>query len=379
MMRSWRSSLGRYGVWLAGTTLLVAGALRAENDRVTKAARGEVIEGTVKKADLGGVEIEVKDKRTNMSATVALGAAEISDIEWDVGMPEWRAGMSAFDSASYTQAAQHFQGILTEPEDLQKVRGAAKPALYYYAAESLYRSGKLADAMPVFEKLMNEYKTSYYVPRAVGSIVDAAIQTKEFAKVPPLLSQLRQLGGEQKPLADYYEGQMWMAQGKITEAQKLFLAAAGSSNVPATKGMALMGQAQCAIAANSHAKGRDLALRALAAGPPPSVAGAAHLTIGDALLAEVDAQKPVGQELQNKLMDALLEYMRVIEQYRGDPRTEPQAMLRAGDCLVRLGTLPNRGADRFRALYMYNKLTNDPRYRASRWAAQAAEAVKNLR
>ena len=82
--------------------------------------------------------------------------------------------------------------------------------------------------------------------------------------------------------------------------------------------------------------------------------------------------------MQGKLMDALLEFMRVIEQYRGDPRTEPQAMLRAGDCLARLSKLPNRGGDRYRAQQMYNKLINDPRYRNTRWGAQAAEAMKKL-
>jgi tetratricopeptide (TPR) repeat protein len=377
---TWQRKTSVWACWLLAIGFLAAGTLRAENDRITKYKDNSVIAGKVNNADVAGVEILVKDAHTaGEGAKITLAAAEISDIDWDVNDQEWHAAMSAFDNAQYAKAAQSYQAILGDADGLNAFRKAAKPALYYYCAESLYRSAKLDEAVPMFEKLMTEFKTSYYVPKAVGSLVDAAIQTKKLDKVPPLLNQLRQLGGEQKPLADYFEGQMQMAQGKTAEADKLYQAAASGTNVAATKGMALMGQAECAIAGNNLVRARDLAQKALQAGPPASVAGAAHLIIGDALVAEVDTQKPSGEALTDKLMDALLEYMRVMEQYKGDPRTEPQAMLKAGDCLGRLCKLPNRGGDRYRAVYMYQKLTNDPRYRSSRWAAQAAESAQKLR
>jgi len=365
--------------WLLGAALalgVAAWPLRGVEDRITKVKNNEVIVGEVKKAELTNVDMQVRDPRTQAVANVSLAAAEIADIEWDVPMLEWRTAMGDFESAQYTKASQEFQSIVSDPEAFEKIRAAAKPTLYYLCAESLYRAGKTSEAVPVFEKLLSEFKTSYYIPRAVGSLVDALIQMKEFDKAAALLKQLRELGGEQKPLADYYEGQIKLAQGRPQDADKLFVSAASGTNVAATKGMALMGQAQCAIASNSLAKGRELAQKALMAGPPASVAGAAHLIIGEATLTEVETERP--PDLQSKLMDALLEFMRVIEQYRGDPRTEPQALLKAGDCLARLSKLPNRGADRYRAQQMYNKLINDPRYRNTRWGAQAAEAIKKL-
>ena len=45
------------------------------------------------------------------------------------------------------------------------------------------------------------------------------------------------------------------------------------------KGLALMGQAKCAIAESNLPKARDLAQKALASNPTPSVAGAAHLCV----------------------------------------------------------------------------------------------------
>ena len=363
-------------LWAALLAGAAAGPLRGVEDRVTKYKNNEVIVGTVKKAELTNVDMEVRDPRTQAVANVSLAAAEISDIEWDVADAEWRAATSAYEGAKYAQAAQGFLGIVSDPEAFDKIRLAAKAALYYYCAESLYRAGKAPEAVPLFEKLMSDFKTSYYVPRAVGSLVDALIQMKEFNKATGLLKPLRELGGEQKPLADYFEGQIMLAQGKPQDAEKLFASAAVATSVPATKGMALMGQAQCAIASNNLARGRELAQRALMAGPPASVAGAAHLTIGEAILTEIEAERPA--DLQGKLMDALLEFMRVLEQYKGDPRTEPQAMLKAGDCLARLSKLPNRGGDRYRAQQMYNRLINDTRYRNTRWGAQAAEAIKKL-
>jgi len=367
----------RAGVLGAALALgVAAGPLRGAEDRVTKYKSNEVIVCNVKKAELTNVDIEVRDARTQAASNFSLAAAEIADIEWDMPILEWRTAWSDYESAQYAKAAQGFVGILGDPEVLEKVRTAAKPALYYFCAESLYRSGKSSEAVPQFEKLLNEFKTSYYVPRAVGSLVDALIQMKEFDKAAALLKQLRDLGGEQKPLADYYEGQIKLSQDRPQDADKLFASAVSSTNVAATRGMALMGQAQCAISSNNLAKGRELAQKALLAGPPASVAGAAHLIIGEAILAEVETEKPT--DMQGRLMDALLEFMRVVEQYRGDPRTEPQAMLKAGDCLVRLSKLPNRGADRYRAQQMYNKLINDPRYHNTRWGAQAAEAIKKL-
>jgi TolA-binding protein len=357
---------------------LLVGVLSAGEDKVVKYKNKEVVSGSVKSAELTGVEIEIKDARTGAAAKMTLPASDIAEIEWDIADQEWRSGISAFNSGGYVVASRSFLSIINEKEDFDKIPNVAKPALIYYAAESLYRAGKPADAVPVFERLINENKTSYYAPRAVGSLVDAAIQTKTLDKVPPLLGLLRSQGGEQKALADYYEGQMLFSKGQSREAEAKFASAAMASSVPATKGMALMGQAQCAIGNGDLAKGRQLAQQSLAAEPPASVAGAAHLIIGDAIVAEVDKAGANVPNLQEKLMDALLEYVRVFEQYKGDPRTEPEAMLKAGLCLQRLSKLPNRGGDKHRAQYLFNKLNSEPRFRATRFAQQAQEALRKM-
>ncbi|HEY3319817.1 MAG TPA: hypothetical protein VGP72_05000 [Planctomycetota bacterium] len=359
--------------------LVGAGLAYAAEDRVIMVRNNEVRSGVITKADLDGVELQMRDAKTSQVAKMTMGGAEIANIEWDSGSPEYRSAMANYDSQHYAEGVRDFQSILNDKDDLEKFRAVCKPALYFYYAQSLYLSGKPSEAIPAFEKLMNEFKNSYYVPAAVGSLVDCAIITKDLSKVPPLLSQLRALGMEQKALADYYEGQMLLAQNKAKEADSKFAAAAGGSSVPSTKGMALMGQAKCAVGEGNLVKARDLAQKALAAGAPRDVSGAAHLVIGDAVLAEVEAQKPTGDVLQTKLMDALLEYMRVLEQYRGNVDNEAQAMLHAGDALIKLSKLPNRSADMHRAITLYTKLVQDPRYRSTRYAGLAETAMKAIR
>ena len=370
--------------FIRGSMALVLGcaalsaSLRAADDRVTLFKNNEVRIGRVKSATMEGIQLEMLDPKTRQPLNMVLQLAEVSAIEWDAGDPEFRTGYSNFEGKNYPDAARSFMSILSDKEEYDKMRGEVKPALLYFCAESLYRGGKPAEAVPIFEKLMNEFKNSFYVPLAVGSLVDASILAKDFAKVPPLLAQLRTLGTEQKALADYYEGQLLFAQGKTKPADEKFGQAAAGAASATTKGMSLMGQAKCAIADNNLTKARDLAQRALAAGAPAAVAGAAHLVIGDAIVAEIDAQKVTGDAMQTKLMDALLEYMRVQEQYRGDVDSEAQAILHSGDCLMKLSKFKDRGADVHRAVYMYTKLISDSRYRNTRWAPMAAEAMKNV-
>lgn len=346
------------------------------DDKVTLVARNEVINGRIRKCDMDGIDIEIKD-RTGAAVKRSVKPEEVAEIEWGIADQEFMSGVNAYKNGNYATAAQRFQTVYGDAESLQAFRAEARAYLVFMVAESLYRAGKPAEAVPVFEKMLNEFKTSYYVPTAVGSMVDSAIITKDFKKVDPLLGMLRQLGGEQKALADYYEGQMLMAQDKVKDAEGRFVNAARASTVPATKGMALMGQARCAVATNDLTKARTLAQQALGAGAPASVAGAAHLVIGEATLAEVDSGKADNAEA--RLLDAVLSFMRVIEMYPGFPNTEPVAMLRAGEALQRLSKLPNRAADRIRSMAMYNRLSNDPRYRNTRWAQMASDNAKNFK
>ena len=379
-MRRWQSTLVPLAR-LAGTCLLLCGAIRtasAIEDKITLYKNNEVLSAHVKKDDSSGVEILIQ------GGARTLPPQEVADIEWDVNDPDWVSAVAAYKQGSYSNAAQHLQEILGEKVRVDAIRVEVRPYLYYLTADCLYRGGKIADAVPLFEKFINDFKNSRYVPTAIGSLVDAAIRSGDKAaleKVSSLLGPLQSQGGEQKAQADYLEGRILLAQGKPDKAESKFVSAASGTVVPDARGMALMGQADCAILAANLSKARDLAQKALMASPTPGVSGAAHMIIGDALMAEIEAQKAGGDVLEGKLLDALLEYMRVTEQYRGDPRTEPKALFKAGECLRLLAERlqATHGGDRQRAMAMYSRLTNESRYRNSPWAAEAEKAMAKFK
>src|SRR5213079_788571 len=138
-----------------------------------------------------------------------------------------------------------------------------------------------------------------------------------------------------------------------------YASAVDASNVPETKAVALMGQAKCALAAKDLPHAREFALKAVEKSSSPSVAGFAHLIAGNVCM--VEAEPLSGQKKLDKLMDGLLEYMRIEIQYGGDPRTEPESIYKAAQCLEQLfKAFPDtHGADRNRAVTLYTKLASD--------------------
>jgi TolA-binding protein len=357
--------------------VLSACAVRAADDKVTL-VKGDVLTGRVAAESAEEIKVMVREK-TGQEAPLLLRPAQVADIEWGMDMAEWHEAHAAFKKGNYKRAAETFGGIINEKENLEQVRGEARPYLFYMHAESLYRAQRTPEALAAFQKFMSACKTSIYASQAFGSIIDAAIQSNDSANAEKYLAEMRNGAGDQKALADYYHGKLLLAQNKVKEADAKFLSAARASTVTSTQGMALMGQANCAIAEGNLGKARELASKALAASPPRAVAASAHLVIGNALMSEAEAAGAPASE--QKLVDAMLSYMRVPILYSGDSATEPEALFKTGECLQKLykqyrQTRPN---DRNRALYMYGKLTDDGRYRATKWAAQAQKNMAQLK
>jgi tetratricopeptide (TPR) repeat protein len=368
-----RNFLGLCGLFAIG-----AMSVALAEDKITM-VKGEILSGTVRgESTKDGIKVEVREKG-GPGGTRTLKPEEITEIEWDLDLTEWREAMSAFKKGSYKRASDLIGQIIEDPE-LFGQRSEAKAYVMFMHAESLYRSQKIAESLASFEKFMAAHPNSIYAAQAFGSIIDVAIQKKDTASAEKYLGELRKGGGEQKALADYYHGKLLLeALNKPADADVKFASAAKASSVPSTQGMALMGQANCAIAANNLAKARELATRALGANPPPSVAASAHLVVGNALMAEAD--KVGAPESEQKLVDALLSYLRVPIQYGGDRATEPEALYKAGECLQKLYKQyrQTRGNDRNRALYMYGKLADDVRYRSTEWANLARKGIAQLK
>ena len=356
--------------------IVACGAIRmahAVEDKLTLVKNNEAIVGRIQQCDLDNVTIETKDKGKRTCAP-----AEVAEIEWD-GDSDFRSAQGAFKNNQYGTSASLFKSIKGNKEDFENLRSEVKPYISYAYAESLYRLGKAGEAVTEFEKFVTENQKSYYVPLSIASMVDAVIQDGQFAKVSKLLDQLRGMGAEQRAMADYYEGNMLLAQKKNAEAARKYGAAAEASNAPETKAVALMGQAKCALEDKNLAKAREFANKATEKSTSPKVAGFAHLIAGNACMLEAEPLK--GQEKLNKLMDAVLEFMRNDVQYAGDPRTQPESLFKAGQCLEQMAKqFPDtHGNDRMRAVALYNKLVGDRQFRGSLYVSEANKALQAIK
>jgi len=290
------------------------------------------------------LEIEVSEKGRNTGAKRTLSSDEILDVDWELADDSALEGMRAYKQGAYARAADSLSGVAGTKEALDRMRPVARAYLVYIYAESLLRSGKAAQAYPVFQSLTETYKTSRYAPMALNNMAMAAVQAKAFDKLPPLLAQLREAGGDQKLRADYLEAEALLAQGKAKDALAKFSSASiGNSSV---KALALTGQAKAAAALNDFSKAREAAQSVLNASPTTDLAAEAHAILGDAIMADIETKKPTGGALQDALLDAALEYLRVQNQYPARADTEGRALLKAGECFQKLSTLPHAFGNR---------------------------------
>jgi tetratricopeptide (TPR) repeat protein len=360
-----------YGTLAIALLCCLMQAAHAYDDKVTL-KKGSSVAGRITQCDWDNVAVQSKEGQTSFAA------AEINDIEWD-GDQEFRSAEASFKTGRYNSSASTFKSIIGNKEFFDPMRAEVKPFILYAYAESLYRTGKLDEAIPSFERLISENQKSYYVPPSIASLVDAVIQKGQFDKVGKLLEQLRAQGSEQRAMADYYEGQMLLAQHKTKEADRKYSSAAAATNTAETKAICLMGEARCALEEKNLTRARELALQAVEKSSSTNVAGFAHLIAGNVCMVEAEALS--GQKKLDKLMDALLEFMRNDVQYNGDPRTEPESVFKAAQVLEMLSKQfpDSHGPDRNRAATLYSKLASDPRFRGSQFANEAAKSLQAMK
>ncbi|MCW8131552.1 MAG: tetratricopeptide repeat protein [Planctomycetota bacterium] len=357
------------GAWVLLACLVALSGSRAfALADVVHLANGQEQKGAIKKDAIDGVEIAVG------AGALTFKAEEVDSIDWDIQTVEFQNGLADMRQGDYAAAAASFQALYGDADSMKVFREVAKPYLAYLVGECFYRAGKHQDAVAAFEAFMNDYKTSRYVPLAVGSLVDSAIQAKKFDKVPPLLSKLEALGGENKAKALIFGAELDLVQGNASGAEAKFNSAAGASSVKETQGLARLGLARIAVTKKDFSKARTAAEQAIASSSSKAVAGTAYLIIGDALFNEASALK--GDEAKEKFLDASMAFLRIPVNY-ADKRIEPEALFKAGECFYQLSKFPGRSNDRDRAATMYNTVLD--KYKATRWGTEAQASLKKIR
>lgn len=85
---------------------------------------------------------------------------------------EYRVGLFYFRSRWYPGAIERFKGILkSDPEYTNR------DAVYYYLAESLVRTEKKAEALPYYERLLQEFEQSEYLEEVRKRIAELKVES----------------------------------------------------------------------------------------------------------------------------------------------------------------------------------------------------------
>jgi outer membrane protein assembly factor BamD len=80
---------------------------------------------------------------------------------------EYEVGLQYFRTRWYPGAISRFQGVLKDDPEFSH-----KDRVYYYLAEAYYRSGKQAEALPYYDKLVTEYQVSDFLDKARDRVAE---------------------------------------------------------------------------------------------------------------------------------------------------------------------------------------------------------------
>jgi TolA-binding protein len=326
-----------------------------------KPIKGEVIKETV-------ASVKMVDERK--AQLPEFTGAQVASIKWDIQNLEFQQAEKQLEGGNYEGAAVGFKGVVDDFANFP--REPAKPYVMLQYGTSLYQAGKPEDAQEAFEKLMTDYSTSRYVGDAAGRLISIYIQLKNFNRAKELLKKLSGMGANFAARALLLEADIDLAQGKKADASGKYAKVPGSTTDAELLALARLGQARCE---EQPAKMRQAAEAALALkGASPNILATAHLLIGNSLLEEGKALKD--DAAKEKLLDAVLEFLRVTMLYPGNETTEGEAMFKAGECFKLLSKRPDRKADRGRAAELYRQVRE--KYPGSRWAKVASESLKEI-
>jgi outer membrane protein assembly factor BamD len=91
---------------------------------------------------------------------------------------EFQVGLQYFRTKWYPGAISRFEGLLKDDPGY-----TGRDKVYYYLGESYYRSGRKAEALPMFAKLVQEFRVSDFLSKARARVAELEPKTGTDAHV----------------------------------------------------------------------------------------------------------------------------------------------------------------------------------------------------
>jgi outer membrane protein assembly factor BamD len=117
-------------------------------------------------------EFEAFVARYPDSSLMSEGRAKLRETRDRLSESDYLVGYFYFRQRWYPGAIYRFKALLKEDPEY-----TGRDAVFYHLAESLARTNQQAEALPYFERLVNEFEQSEYLPLAQKRITELKTQT----------------------------------------------------------------------------------------------------------------------------------------------------------------------------------------------------------
>ena len=240
------------------------------------------------------------------------------------GSPEYQAAKDMLDSGKLAEALPLFEELLTDA----KLRAVLKQNAEYYVAAIHQRTGDFDKAIEGYKKLVADFPKSRYLMEVGENLVASYAGKGDLAPAGKALDELSSAATSAGVEASFnsavnvLKGRLLEEQKKYPEAQAAYGVAESATGVPqSVVQQARLGKARCMVALNKKSEAEQLLRAIVKEDASNAVLAGAWNGLGDITLEE--GKKGSGDS--EKLLDALFCYLRGVVQYAplpGEPVTE---------------------------------------------------------
>lgn len=305
--------------------------------------KGNIISDTYK-----GVVIRLSQGKVEVSAQ------DIAGVTYAEGPIEYRSAEAPMKNENWLAALQYLNIALAKNRNKLLTQ-----YIYFKIAFCHEQMGHIELAIKAYQLLLRDVPDTRFLPTAAERVVHVYIQQEKFRQAMQLIEKLESLGPKWALRAALLKGQVFIAQKKLTRADRLFkeIYEENQGDEGPEAAEALILRARVRILREEFPAAVEFALKAIReAKRAPRVTAMAYVFLGDAYFGMAKGAEA------SVLDDALFAYLHVPVLYGGKQESEAKALYQAGLCF----RYKNQGA---RADLMFNRLLD--KYATSRWGKEA--------
>jgi len=293
---------------------------------------------------------------------VRFGIENVREVRYQKTPYTYWSAKAQLESGDFQRALNNYKEILDN-----KAKKPFNPLLLQYLLHGMAKChaglGKPKKAISAYERLLQEDPDTRFFTEVIANVVESYMAVKDFDKAMEWLPKLKEAGPKYRGTAELYRAKIFEARKRYSQAMEAYKSIA-SGETGDVKAECMVGVARCEFARKRYDPAIRSAEKAIGNDVSPQVLAKAYLVKGKAQVETARASSD-----KEKMKEALWSFLRIVALYSGHADSEPEALLRAGQCFEFI----KGPSDRARARDMYNRLRK--RYPKSAFGEEAARGL----